>query len=451
MTTDDRGAQVLARLIAGIPPGPRDLDGLAEPWYGLARSVLRADSDAVRVATLKAAVADRPDRVAILTAVFVAARAIARQTEETDALVLLADVPARPVRWLWPGRLPIGKLTVLDGDPGLGKSALTLDLAARVSAGRPMPDDTLADLDGPRGVVLLSAEDGLADTIRPRLAAAGADLARVVALTSVTDHPLRRRHARSPGRPTPRLPTLADFVAIRRAVGAVGATLVVVDPIMAHLPRGTNARAEADVRALLARLAGLAQADDLAILVVRHLTKLGRANPLYRGGGSIGIIGAARSGLLVAKDPADPTDARRVLASTKANLALAPASLAYHLAPADNGSLRVVWEGPSDHTATSLLAGAVDPGREESSALATAQDVLRALLADGPKPATAVQAEARTAGVGERTLRRACQALAIRPRKNGYQGAWVWELPTPTTDPQPPIPESDQACRRHPA
>ena len=102
-------------------------------------------------------------------------------------VVKLADVTPEPVRWLWPGRIPLGKLSILDGDPGLGKSLITLDLAARVSAGRPMPDGTLPDLDGPAGVVLLTAEDDPADTIRPRLDAAGADCSRIVLLKDVVE------------------------------------------------------------------------------------------------------------------------------------------------------------------------------------------------------------------------------------------------------------------------
>jgi hypothetical protein len=441
MNVDRHSIQILARLLVGLPVEPADLANLPASWRRLADAIPPTGDVGARVAALKAALAGRPDRATILAAIVVAARTAHLQPgappADSETLILLADVESRPVRWLWPGRLPLGKLTVLDGDPGLGKSAITLDVAARVSAGRPLPDGAASDLDGPRGVVLLSAEDGLADTVRPRLLAAGADLARVVALTSVLDHS-RPRGSGPPSRLTPRLPTLADLPAICRATAAVGAALVVVDPIMAHLPRGANGRADADVRRLLARLAGLAQAQDLSILVVRHLTKVGRGNPLYRGGGSIGIIGAARSGLLVARDPADPTNARRVLASTKANLALSPASLAYHLAPADpsdgTGSLRVVWEGPSDHTAATLLDAAPDRDPDGPAALSASQDVLRTLLADGPKLATAVQAEARLAGVSGGTLRRACHALGIRPRKDGYQGAWVWELPPAPSD-----------------
>ena len=437
---DDRHAvQVLARVLVGLPVEESRLAALDPSWHALADVIAGAGEVDTRIIVLGDAVKGRPDGQTVLVNILTAARTAHVVPEDAPAeherLVFLSDVESTSVRWLWPGRVPLGKLTVLDGDPGLGKSAITLDLAARVSRGSPMPDHTLGDLDGPRGVVLLSAEDGLADTIRPRLHAAGADLARVVALTAVNDSPVARGQVRPTDRPSPRLPTLGDLFNIRRAAAAIDAALVVVDPIMAQLPKGASARNEAHIRALLARLAGLTQADDLAILVVRHLTKLGRGNPLYRGGGSIGIIGAARSGLLAAKDPADPTDARRVLAPTKANLTLVADSLAYHLTSADNGSLRVAWEGPSDHTAATLLDGVADQDRADPAVLTTARNVLRSLLADGPKLASDVQVEARTAGISVRTLRRACQALAIRPRKDGFQGAWIWELPTPSDDP----------------
>ena len=456
MNANDHGPHVLARLLGGLPVDPHDLDSLGEPWRGLSRAVRAAVGHEARTDALLAALADRPDRAAIRAAISAAIRLVAHPAAtspgDADTLVSLADVPTRPVRWLWADRLPIGKLTVLDGDPGLGKSAITLDVAARVSAGLPMPDRPTPDpsagsgqaLDAPRGVVLLSAEDGLADTIRPRLLAAGADLARIVALTSVLDRPLSHSRPGGPGRPIFRLPTLGDLSSIRRAIAKVRAALVVVDPIMAFLPRDVDSGRDSAVRAprsalvLLIRLAGLAEAEDVAVLVVRHLTKRAGRNPLYRGGGSIGIIGAARSGLLVARNPADPTGARRVLASTKANLVHTPPALAYRLATADGahgaGSLRVVWEGPTDQTASSLLDASAAPARHEPTALDEARDLLRSVLAAGPSPSDAVFAEARAAGISPITLRRARAALGIRPRKDGFRGCWLWELPSDSAD-----------------
>ena len=244
---------------------------------------------------------------------------------------LLSEVEPEQVEWLWPGRLPLGKLAVLDGDPGLGKSALTLDLAARVSAGLELPDGSRC---GPAGVVLLSAEDGLEDTIRPRLDAAGADTERIVALSMI-----------GVGTRAERLVSLTqDLDAIEAAIRRVGAALVVIDPLMAFLTGKTDSHKDQDIRRALAPLAALAERTGAAVLIVRHLNKSAGGNALYRGGGSIGIIGAARAGLVVAPDPEDPE--RRILAANKHNLSGAAPSLVFRVEAAPNGAARVAWGQP---------------------------------------------------------------------------------------------------------
>jgi len=270
-----------------------------------------------------------------------------RAPELPSGVLRLAEVAPRAVRWLWPGRVPLGKLTVLDGDPGLGKSTVVLDLAARVSRGAPLPDDSLGDLRGAASVVLLCDEDGIADTVRPRLEAAGADLTRVVAVTAV---PGPR------GLRPPRLPF--DSLAIIRIVNAHAARLLVVDPLMAYLDAAVTAYRDQTVRAALAPLTLLADRAGVAVVVVRHLTKTGAASSLYRGGGSIGIIAAARSGLLVALDPHDPTGQRRVLATTKGNLAQPAPALIYTLEASPTlPAPRVVWHRPAKLLLTQRAAG----------------------------------------------------------------------------------------------
>ena len=148
--------------------------------------------------------------------------------EWTPKITLLSDVTPEQVRWLWPGYIPLGKLTVIDGDPGNGKSTVMCDIAARVSTWRAMPDGTSSDLEGPAGVVLLSAEDGPADTIRPRLDAAAADVARVALLECAVSGERERGI------------TLADLDHIEAAIATVNAALVVVDPLMAFLGGDTN-------------------------------------------------------------------------------------------------------------------------------------------------------------------------------------------------------------------
>lgn len=329
----------------------------------------------------------------------------------------LADVEPEYVKWLWPGRIPLGKLTVLDGDPGLGKSALTLDIAARITTGRHMPDDSTPDIEEPAGVVLLTAEDGLADTIRPRLDAMGADTTRIRAFEGVLD---------VDGSLTlPMIPHHVDVLA--DIVRDLGALLVVIDPIMAYFSGSTNSYRDQDVRRALTPISSLADATGASVLVVRHPNKAAGSSPLYRGGGSIGIIGAARSGLLIAKDPDD--DDRRILAVTKSNLSKPVPALAFRLEETENGVARVVWDGATDHTAAQLLNMPTDT--EERGAMNDAAAFLRDVLAVGPMPAKEVQREARNSGISDMTLRRARSRVGVVTQRSGFGsgGSWMWSLP----------------------
>ena len=204
----------------------------------------------------------------------------------------MSGVPPRPVEWLWPGWIPLGKLTVLDGDPGVGKSTLLLDLAARLSRDGVMPDGAV----GPVGAsLILSAEDGEEDTIKPRLAAAGGVAERIFTLPAVRGDDGEMR--------PPEVPL--DLPAIEAAVRQYGARLLVIDPLMAYLT-GADAGSDQDVRRALFKLARLAERRSFAVVCLRHLSKVGGDKAIYRGGGSIGIVAAARSGLVVAADPDDP-------------------------------------------------------------------------------------------------------------------------------------------------
>ncbi|GFJ91707.1 ATP-binding protein [Phytohabitans rumicis] len=215
-------------------------------------------------------------------------------------LVNLADVTPERIDWLWPGYLARGKLHVIDGDPGLGKSTMTLDVAARVTNGKPWPDAQPGCT--PAGVVLLSAEDGLGDTIRPRLDAAGADVAQVVALTAI---PYRDEQS---GQLVDRMPALpGDIPRVREAVDQVGAAVVIVDPLMAYLGGDVNSHRDQDVRRALAPLAKMAEQIGAAVILVRHLSKGGAATR------SIAAAAPSASSAPPASDspsPATPTTRR---------------------------------------------------------------------------------------------------------------------------------------------
>jgi hypothetical protein len=337
-------------------------------------------------------------------------------------LATVADVASERVQWLWPGRLARGKLTILDGDPDQGKSTMSLDVGARVSTGSSMPDGHR--LDEPGDVLVLSAEDDLADTIRPRLEAAGANLERI--------HVVDLSRAEDVTFPA-HVPDLEVDV-IKHS-----ATLVIVDPLVAFLSAGIDSHRDQDVRRALFALGAMATRTGAAVLTVRHLNKTTGQSALYRGGGSIGIIGAVRLGLLVGFDPDD--DSRRLLASSKCNLTAKPPTLAYRLVPDDlRGVAWIEWHGPVDVTADELVAVRQERGHdpEETSALDDASAFLTQLLAEGDRWTKEVRDQTTEAGLSWITVRRAKDRLGVvavkvgRP-KDPEQG-WKWHLPCRTED-----------------
>ena len=255
------------------------------------------------------------------------------------AVTRLSEVTPEPVEWLWPGRLPVGKVVVLDGDPGVGKSTLALDLAARVTTGSPMPDGHRLSSAG--GAIILSAEDGAADTIAPRMAAAGGDSSRVGLLQGCWEP---AEDSRADNRMLRPIILPRDLPALAGAIRSYSARLVIVDVLMAYLDGRTDSYRDQDVRSALAPLIRLAEDTGACIVLIRHLSKSGGTHAVYRGGGSIGIVGAARVGLLVAPDP-DDSD-RRILAVTKCNVAKMAPAMAYRLiGDGAHGCARVRWEG----------------------------------------------------------------------------------------------------------
>lgn len=328
---------------------------------------------------------------------------------------LVSDVEREHIEWVWPGRLALGKLTILDGDPGLGKSTLLYDVAARITTGRAMPDGAPTEQGG---VLILSTEDGIGDTIRPRLEVADADLARCMVVQTIPEED-------GPGR-VPVLPD--DLPLLEYTARRVDARLLVIDPLMAHLGSETNSYRDQDVRRALAPVSEFAERCGLAVVVVRHLNKTGGGSPIYRGGGSIGIIGAARVGLLVGRDPED--EDRLVLASTKNNLAHRPASLAFRVVSAldDPDTSTIEWEGSCLLNASDLLSM---PSRgERTTAVDEAAQWLKEKLADGPRAAAEMYDLAEAAGIKKHALHRARKQVADTERTGGVSGSgyWVWSL-----------------------
>lgn len=324
----------------------------------------------------------------------------ATQNRVTPGLEIVNMDAVKPesIRWLWEHRIARGKFTLIDGDPGEGKSLLTLDIAARLSTGRPMPEQDTAEY-GPSKVLFLLCEDDLGDTVAPRLIAADADRSRIQVIPTLLQIP-------------------RDLGIIEAHVRETGATMLVMDPLNAYIEAKVSTHNDHEVRSALTPLVQMAARVNVAVVGVRHLNKQTGGSAKYRGGGSIAFIGLARSGLMVGIDPGDP--AGRILASSKGNLSTRPPSLRFRIVQTAEKQPRIEWLGPCDVTADQLCA---PPESEETrSALQDAKDFLQEELADGPKAPECLYKRAADRKIAERTLRRARGLLHISKGK-------LWELP----------------------
>lgn len=343
----------------------------------------------------------------------------ARPIDETAPRLIsrrLCDVTPEPLEWLWPNRVPLGKVTLLAGDPGLGKSFLTCDMASRVSRGIAWPDN--ATLQPAGSVVILNCEDGLADTILPRLEKAGADLSKIVAIEGVHFFDQKSNETRQRGFSLAAdVPRLADELA-----KLSDARLVVIDPVSAYLGE-TDSHKNAEVRGLLAPLVDLANRHRVAVVLVNHLSKNAGTKAVYRSTGSVAFVGIARAVWYVAKDTEN--ESRRLIFPVKLNLTPESTGLAYCI---DDGAVR--WEADPVHmTADELLA---KESRATSSFRASRKDEaaewLRERLSDGPVASKDVFREGKEAGFGEKTLRAAFGSIGGKPSKSGMDGPWCWSL-----------------------
>lgn len=343
----------------------------------------------------------------------------AQRSAKGPIVSYLDTVQPEAVDWVWPGRIARGKYTLIAGEPGVGKSYLATDSAARISRGREWPDGAKA----PRGRVLwLAAEDGISDTLRPRLDALGGDPAQIAILEAVRERDGSRRT----------LSLVRDLAALAQAVREVDPILIIVDPITAYLGQVDTHR-DSDVRAALAPVLDLIAERRCALVAVGHLSKDSQRAALHRPGGSIAFVAAARVVLAVAPDLDDLK--RRLLVPIKSNLSRPASVLAYRVTDMSMGS-GLAWESvPVKDTDVEALFRPFTPAdREERS---DAEQVIRQLLEDE----TAWPLEARKAieagqahGVPERTMRYAAKRIGIRIAKLGFNGKWVWHRPEAETD-----------------
>jgi hypothetical protein len=336
-------------------------------------------------------------------------------------MIDLSQVRTRPIDWLWRGYIPLRKVTILDGDPGLGKSTLMIDIAARGSIGGTAPtEEPLGDA---FVTIYVTAEDDPEDTILPRVLRAGGD-------------PSRFRLVRD-------LVLPADAGRLEAAAGSIRARLIVIDPLVAYLGDGVKTNDDHRVRRALEPLAAMAARTDAAVVAIRHLNKRAGEDAIYRGGGSIGFTGLARSVLAVGRDPDD--EGRTILAAIKLNVARRPASLAYRIvADGPYEAAHIAWEGPSERTAEDLIGRTRDEvaGRSKTAELAHA---IRELLGSNGGSMAAGDAyralEAQGFDISSQdNLARARSQAGVRTAKQGYNGGWVWSLRTSVSRSVPSVP-----------
>ncbi len=331
----------------------------------------------------------------------------------------------RRVNWLWHQKLALGRLNLLVGMPGVGKSFVTCDLAARVSTGTPWPDGAPCE----RGsVIMCSAEDDPHDTIRPRLEDHRADLDRVHLLSAVEFFEKETRKERSF--------TLEDLPILEEAIDQTpDCRLVIVDPVGSYLGRRTDSNRDNEVRSVLAPVAALARQRNLAVLVIAHRRKGGAvefADDLAIG--SRAFTGICRVVWHLMRDNEDKR--RRLLLPGKTNLGPEEGGFALTI-EGDEHEARACWErdpvamSADDHLAESQKRG------PKPNKMGDATDFLLSYLADGPKLRNDVYDASEERGITARTLERASTSIGVEKQRTKAKGPYIWSLAEPNTDLSP--------------
>jgi AAA domain/Bifunctional DNA primase/polymerase, N-terminal len=327
----------------------------------------------------------------------------------------LHEVEPEEVRYLWSGRIPYGKISLISGNPGVGKSILTIDLAARLTRGEPMPggfDSVLGS------VAFLVGEDGVADTLKPRFMRAGGDDTRISIL--ILDGAQNTKGELSHIRLDQHLDVIKKTILHLEDPNV----MLVIDPLNAFLGKADGQK-DQDLRDVLSPLSKIAEETGAAIIIVNHLLRSVTSSAINEIGGSTGLIGAARAGFMVGKDPQD--DERCILAAVKQNLSRGSKSLAYRVVADDEYSAPyIAWEGECDYTADDL--NAPPQTHDQQSAFDDAVEFLRDFLQDGPKSAQDVYAIGKTFSHSRATLTRASKNGEVEKVKLGMKDGWCWML-----------------------
>lgn len=317
------------------------------------------------------------------------------QNQPELRLIRMSEVETQEVRWLWYPYIPQGKLTIIQGNPGEGKTTLALWIAAMCSCGQVLPG---TEPSAPINILYQTAEDGLGDTIKPRLMTAGADLNRIICVDE-TECALSLLDER-----------------IEKAVKATGAKLTILDPLQGYLGWDVDMNRANEIRDVLKRLTIMADQTGCAVVLIGHLNKAVGANSAYRSLGSMDFRAAARSVLLVGRMKKEPSV--RVIVHDKSSLAPEGMSVAFSI---EDGNLRWV-DGYEKITAEDLLNGGAANTKVDQT-----ERLVRERLAKGPAPVKEIQSIIRQAGISPRTLDIAKKNMHdVVSRKEG--GHWKWML-----------------------
>lgn len=309
-------------------------------------------------------------------------------------LINMQDIEVEEVKWLIYPFIPYGKITIIQGDPGEGKTTLVLQIIARLTKGESIVNE---EAKPPINVIYQTAEDGLADTIKPRLLSANADCSKVLVIDD-KDIPLTMRDVR-----------------LEQAIVETNAKLVVLDPIQGFLGADVDMHRANEIRPVMKHISELAERYKCAIILIGHMNKCSMGKSTYRGLGSIDFQAAARSVLIVGRIKDEPEI--RVVCQTKSSLAPEAKSLAFRLSE-ENG---FEWIGEYDVTADDILSGTAKGAKKQA-----AIDFLENTLADGQMAQTELMELAKQKGISEKTLRNAKDALQIKSKRSNNQ--WYWSL-----------------------
>lgn len=306
-------------------------------------------------------------------------------------LINMQDIEVEAISWLWYPFIPYGKVTIIQGDPGEGKTTLVLQIIARLTKGENIINE---NANPSINVIYQTAEDGLSDTIKPRLLAANADCSKVLVIDD-KDTPLAMRDIR-----------------LEKAIAETSAKLVVLDPIQGFLGADVDTHRANENRPIMKHIAELAGKYKCAVILIGHMNKCSVGKSAYRGLGSIDFQVAARSVLVVGRIKDEPET--RVVCQTKSSLAPEAKAVAFRLS------------GEYDVTADDLFSGTAKGSKKQAAMDFLEKLILEKLIADGQMPQTEIMELAEKKGIAEKTLRNAKEALNVKSKRLNNQ--WYWSL-----------------------